>query len=83
MKVRKGTILKLDSEDKEEFIVVDKTVKDDKQYAILAPFELEEGKDTVEVNYKKLILIELKDDDDYDYVTDSKLIQELVEMMIK
>ena len=82
-KVRKGTVLKLDSEANEEFIVVDNVEKDGKLYAVLAPFELEEGKDTVEIDYKKLILIELKDDGEYDYVTDSNLIKELVEMMLK
>ena len=83
MNIRKGTILKLDSETSEEFVVVDRLKKDKKQYIVLAPFDLEEGNDTVEIDYKKLILVELKEDGEFEYITDSGLIKELVEMMMK
>jgi len=81
--IRNGTIIKLEDPN-EEFVIVDNIIKDEKQYVVLSPFEKEEGKEILKIDYKKLTLIELKDDDDYEYVDDEELIKQLIlDMMDK
>ena len=81
--IRNGTIIKLDIEDEKEYIIVDNIVKNEKQYLVLSPFELEEGQDTVEIDYKNLIIVELKEDDDYEYLEDRELIKEIITELLE
>lgn len=76
-----GTIIKLEDPN-EEFIIVDNIIKDGRQFVVLSPFEKEEENDVVKVDYKKLTIIELKDEDEYEYLEDFELIKELVDLMM-
>ena len=80
-KIRNGTIIKLEDPDK-AFVIVDNTIKDGKQYIAVSPYEQEEGTELIRIDYKKISMLELKDDDDYDFVTDVELIKNLVEDMM-
>ncbi|MBR2290279.1 MAG: hypothetical protein IJ867_06825 [Clostridia bacterium] len=81
--IRNGTIIKLDIEDEKEYIIVDNIVKNEKQYLVLHPFELEEGQDTVEIDYQNLTIVELKEDDDYEYLEDRELIKEIITELLE
>lgn len=81
--IMNGTIIKLDEDANREFVVIDSIVKNDKQYILLHPFELKEDDDIVELDYKKMTLIELAGEDDFEYVKDENLVKELIEELLK
>lgn len=80
--IMNGTVIKLDEDSNEKFVVIDDIVKDGKQYVLLHPFELKEEEEVVELDYEKMTLIELKAENDFEYVTDNELVKTLVEEML-
>ena len=79
--IRNGTIIKLENPD-QAFIIVDNVIKDGKQYIAISPYQQEEGTDKIVVDYKKISMLELKSDDDYEFVTDLELIKSIAQDMI-
>lgn len=77
--IEKGSVLKLYENADDKFIVIDTVKKDNENYLILNPFELNE-KSEVAINIEKMFMIRLAPGmEGFEYVKDAGLIKELIQ----
>ena len=80
-KYEQGSILKFENESMDNVIVIGETVKDGKQYILVAPFK--EVKDDLIVSDKSsLLLMEVGEDDNISIITDEEILRPIITKIV-